>query len=66
MIQFTVKDMSCNHCVGAITKAVQEAFPHAHLEFDLEQHKVRLEDVPGAAEVKAVIQAAGYTPELDD
>ena len=66
MIQFTVSDMSCNHCVGAITKAVQDAFPTAHLDFDLENHKVRVEDVPGADEVKAVIEAAGYTPKLED
>lgn len=65
MIEFTVNDMSCNHCVGAITKAVQAAFPQAQLEFDLAQHKVRVEDVPGADEVKKVIEEAGYTPQLE-
>lgn len=65
MIEFTVNDMSCNHCVGTITKAVQAAFPHARLEFDLAQHKVRVEDVPGAEEVKKVIEEAGYTPQLE-
>lgn len=65
MIQFTVNDMSCNHCVGAITKAVESAFPQATLEFDLEQHKVRVDNVPGAPEVQKVITEAGYTPQLD-
>lgn len=65
MIEFTVNDMSCNHCVGTITKAVQAAFPQARLEFDLAQHKVRVEDVPGVDEVKKVIEEAGYTPQLE-
>lgn len=63
MIEFTVNDMSCNHCVGAITKAVEAAFPQARLSFDLATHKVFVDNVTDQSAIQKVISEAGYTPE---
>ena len=62
MISFQVNDMSCGHCVGAITKALQAADGAAKLRFDLAEHRVHIE--PGEADAAALstaIEQAGYT-----
>lgn len=62
MLKFQVTDMTCNHCAGAITKAIKDAIPEAKVNIDLAEHLVR---VDGAADINAVqqaIRAAGYTP----
>lgn len=63
MIAFEVKDMTCSHCVGAITKALQAADKNARVEIDLEKHLVHIQ--PGTADAQALagaIREAGYTP----
>jgi len=63
MIAFEVKDMSCDHCVRAITEAVKAADNGADVHIDLARHRVEIE--PGAADAAAlagVIRDAGYTP----
>lgn len=63
MIEFRINDMTCNHCVGAITRAVKEAAPQASVEVDLEHHHVRIQGEADISAVKAAITDAGYTPE---
>lgn len=63
MLEFTVQDMTCGHCVATITKAVQQADGGARVDADVQSHLVR---VAGAADPQAVedaIRAAGYTPQ---
>ncbi len=63
MIAFEVKDMTCGHCVGTITRALQAADPQAQVEIDLARHLVRIQ--PGRLDAGAlgeVITQAGYTP----
>lgn len=63
MITFQVDDMSCGHCVAAITRAVKEADGEAQVQVDLGTHRVRIE--PAAADANTLAQAireAGYTP----
>lgn len=62
MIEFTVNDMTCGHCVSTITKAVKELDPAARCEVDLAAKKVRIESVRGARELQAAIDDAGFTP----
>ncbi len=63
MIAFEVNDMTCGHCVGAITQALKAADPHAVVRIDLPTHRVHLEPAAAnAAELRAAIQEAGYTP----
>lgn len=63
MIAFQVNDMTCGHCVGAITKAVEAADPGAVVQIDLATHRVAVE--PRSADpttLEGAIRAAGYTP----
>lgn len=63
MIAFQVNDMTCGHCVGAITRAVEAADPGAAVRIDLATHRVQVE--PGSADtasLEAAIREAGYTP----
>ncbi len=65
MIAFEVKDMSCGHCVGVISDAVNAADPGAKIEIDLAIHRVNIEPCSSdMARLSAAIQAAGYSPVL--
>ncbi len=62
MIQFEVNDMTCGHCVGAVTAAVKKVAPDAFVAIDLPQHVVRVEGVCNAGAVELAIREAGYSP----
>lgn len=63
MINFEVQDMTCGHCVGAITAAVKAVDPTAELRIDLAAHRVVVEPVAADAQALAdAIREAGYTP----
>jgi len=63
MLAFEVNDMSCGHCVGAITKALKEADPDARVEVDLPAHRVLVQPAVASAEaLEEAIREAGYTP----
>lgn len=62
MIQFEVNDMTCGHCVGAVTAAVKDVAPEAIISVDLAEHAVRVEGVPDADVVEQAIREAGYSP----
>ena len=67
MLTFEVKDMTCGHCVGAITKAVEAADPGARVQIDLAAHRVHVHPVSSdRARLAEVISAAGYTPTDSD
>ncbi|NGM88526.1 heavy-metal-associated domain-containing protein, partial [Parapusillimonas sp. SGNA-6] len=38
MIRFEVNDMTCGHCVGAVTAAVKEVAPESIISVDLAGH----------------------------
>lgn len=58
---FRVPDMSCGHCEGAIRTALGQRLPGAPVEVDLDAHTVRVQG--DAAQARAAIEEAGYTPE---
>ncbi len=62
MIQFEVNDMTCGHCVGAVTKAVKAVVPEAGVAIDLSEHVVRVEGAVDASMVEQAIREAGYSP----
>lgn len=65
MIAFEVKDMTCGHCVSAITKAVKATDKDAKVEVDLANQRVEIEPTASnAAELRDAIKEAGYTPIL--
>lgn len=59
---FQVADMSCQHCVQAITKAALEVDPQARVEIDLAAKSVNIDsDIP-PQQFRDAITEAGYTP----
>lgn len=63
MIVFNVSDMTCGHCVGGITKALQRVDPQASVTVDLSTHRVEIRDASISAQAFAqAIRDEGYTP----
>jgi len=44
-MKFHVPDMTCNHCVQSITKAVHAVSAEAHVVCDLTHHVVEVKDL---------------------
>ena len=62
MPNFDVPDMSCAHCVKAITKAVQTLDANAKVETDLETKKVNIVSIANQKELVEALTEAGYPP----
>ncbi|MCU6500271.1 cation transporter [Rugamonas sp. A1-17] len=60
MYQLQVENMSCGHCVGAVTKAVQAVDTAAKVEIDLASKTVRIDSATPLAPLKSAIADAGY------
>jgi len=60
MFELTVEGMSCGHCVGRVTKTVQDIDAGAKVEIDLATKKVRIDSSADAGRIAAAIGAAGY------
>lgn len=58
--QFTVRGMSCGHCVRAVTTALQEADPAAVVQVDLSHKSVVVRSETDRAKLGEAITAAGY------
>lgn len=61
MIQFNVEGMSCQHCVAAVTRAIQEHDAAAQVQVDLSAGRVTVESSQSVDVLKAAIDDAGYT-----
>ena len=55
-----VRKMTCNHCVRAVTAAVQGVQPAAKVDVDLGQGTVRIEGDVDADAAAAAIREEGY------
>lgn len=63
MMAFEVNDMTCGHCVGAITQALKATDEDAKVRIDLATHRVEVESASASAAALAhAIEDAGYTP----
>ncbi|MTV37892.1 heavy-metal-associated domain-containing protein [Duganella radicis] len=60
MYQLQVENMSCGHCVGAVTKAVQTVDAAAKVEIDLATKSVKIDSAAPLAPFKSAIADAGY------
>jgi len=60
MIELNVEGMTCNHCVKAVTRAVQSVDPGAEVDVDLEGGKVRVNGKGSADALSRAIDEAGY------
>ena len=57
---FNVEGMSCNHCVKAVSQAVQRLDPQAQVHVDLAGKKVEVESSQAREAIAQVIADEGY------
>ena len=62
MIEFQIPNMSCGHCVRAITEAVKSADPAAKVEIDLAARRVQVDTQLARDALVARLTEAGYAP----
>lgn len=60
MIEFQVEGMSCQHCVGAVTKAIKAVDANAGVQIELASGIVRVESTDAPERLSAAISDAGY------
>ena len=60
MYELTVEGMSCNHCVGRVTKSVQAVDADAKVAIDLDKASVRIDSQADLERIVAAIDGAGY------
>lgn len=60
MVRLAVAGMSCGHCVGAVTKAVQSAVKGVNVNVDLAGGRVEVAGTDDANAVRKAIEDAGY------
>lgn len=58
---FQVSGMSCQHCVRAVTRAVQDVDPDAEVRIDLPAGRVEVQSTETAPALQDAIREAGYT-----
>ncbi|MDR5809347.1 heavy-metal-associated domain-containing protein [Caballeronia sp. LZ019] len=61
MTEFRVQGMSCQHCVAAVTRSIQEIDPKAQVRVDLDNGKVAIDSTQPEQALKDAIDDAGYT-----
>ena len=62
MYQFQIPNMSCGHCVRAITEAVKAAGPQAQVTTDLPTHQVQVQSSAARETLVSHLTEAGYAP----
>lgn len=60
MIELNVKEMTCGHCVTAVTHAVNSVDPSPAMQVDLQSGWVRVEGRSAAGELIKALDDAGY------
>jgi copper chaperone len=62
LIQFNIPQMSCTHCVKAVTQAVHEVDPQAKVDVDLASKHVNIDTQADRQKIVESLADAGYEP----
>lgn len=62
MIELTLPDMTCGHCIKTVTRTVQQVDAAAQVQIDLPTHKVQITSARPAEDFKAALADEGYPP----
>ncbi|MBE7939873.1 MULTISPECIES: heavy-metal-associated domain-containing protein [Ramlibacter] len=62
MIEFKLPQMSCGHCVRAVTEAVQSVDPQAKVQVDLQAKTAQVESQAQREQIGRALAEAGYAP----
>ena len=57
-----VQDMTCAHCAGVITEALEAGLPGAKVQADPATKLVTIKGAQRPREIATLIRKAGYTP----
>jgi copper chaperone len=57
-----VEDMTCGHCAGTITKAIETGLPGTSVEADPASKLVSVRGSTDLTSINALVTEAGYTP----
>lgn len=60
MTELSVQNMTCGHCVSAVTRAVKSVDPSAVVHVDLEKARVRVDGGGEIGQLISVLEEAGY------
>jgi copper chaperone len=60
MIELTLPDISCGHCVKTVTQTIQALDPAAEVQIDLPTHRVSIQTTLPAPAVEAALAEQGY------
>lgn len=60
MYELQVEGMSCNHCINAVTQAVQDVDPSATVNVVLAEQKVSIASGANIERIKSAVEEAGY------
>jgi copper chaperone CopZ len=60
VIEMNVKDMTCNHCVGVVTRTVKAIDPNAEVQVDLPSKRVSVQTSSSFDELARALNEAGY------
>ena len=63
-MEFEVNDMTCGHCAGRITQAINAVAPSANVDIDIAGKRVKVASTAPVEVVLNAIAEAGYTPVL--
>ena len=63
-MRFTLPDMSCGHCRGAVEKAVAGVDPDADTTVDLPNRTVDIRSTKPEDDIAGALRAAGYPPAI--
>ena len=64
MIELNVPDMTCNHCVAAVTRAVKGVDEGARCEVDLGTKRVVVDSALPPSDFVEALEEAGYASSL--
>lgn len=64
MYEFNIENMSCGHCVSAVTKAIKSVDPDASASIDLNGKSARIETKLDPSIIGSAITEAGYPSSL--
>lgn len=60
IIELTLPDMTCGHCVRTVTAAIEQVDAQAQVQIDLPEHRVRIESKQRAESFLQALADEGY------
>ena len=64
MLVFNVENMTCGHCVKAITQVITAADANAQVKADVEMKEVAIESTLEVNQIIALLEDEGYSAQL--